>query len=342
MSGLNDIGEFGLIDRIRARQREYDEDVVVGIGDDCAVLRRGNILEVITTDCLVEGTHFQPGWLEMEDIGWKSLAVNVSDVAAMGGVPAHALVTLFLPESVTPKDVDDLYDGMEACAGETGVGIVGGDIVRIDGPFAVSITLSGTCERDDLVLRSGAREGDIVVVSGALGEAAAGMEYLKSGRLPETPAAESAVARFKRPMPRHRESRVIVEKLQPTSMIDVSDGLISDLWQILEMSKAGVSLEGGAVPVADGVLGLVGGKREAALSLAIRGGEDYELLFTVNEKSEDMLAEVGSQIGLGLTPIGRIASKKRGFVLASDGVEKEVGRGGFDHFKSLAEESREV
>ncbi len=342
MPGLGDIGEFGLIERIRARQREYDADVVIGIGDDCAVLRRGNILEVLTTDCLVEGTHYQPGWLSMEDVGWKSMAVNVSDVAAMGAVPRHAVITLFIPERVTPEDIDDLYEGIEACAAEAGVGLVGGDIVKIAGPFAVSITLSGTCERDDLVLRSGAREGDIVVVTGTLGDAAAGMEHIRAGREPAGPAGEYSIARFRRPVPRHRESRIIVEKLQPTSMIDISDGLISDLWHILEMSKGGVSLCGEAVPVGGGVLDLVGGDRGAALALAIKGGEDYELLFTVDGKRAEALDEVAAEIGLGLTAIGKIASKKTGFVLAADGVESEIGRGGFDHFKSPAEESKEV
>ena len=342
MSGLSDIGEFGLIDRIRTRQREYDEDVVVGIGDDCAVLRRGNILEVLTTDCLVEGTHYEPGWLSMEDVGWKSMAVNLSDVAAMGAVPRHAVITLFIPDGVTPEDIDDLYEGIESCAGKAGVGLVGGDIVRIRGPFAVSITLSGTCERDDLVLRSGAREGDVIVVTGALGDAAAGMEYLKTGRTAEGPAAEESIARFRRPVARHREARVIVEKLQPSSMIDISDGLISDLWHILEMSKAGVSLSGEAVPVGGGVLELTGGNRAAALELAMRGGEDYELLFTVSGKRAEALEDVAAEVGLDLTAIGKIASNKRGFVLAADGVETEVERGGFDHFKSPAEESKEV
>ena len=342
MTGLGEIGEFGLIDRIRARQREYDEDVVVGIGDDCAVLRRGNILEVITTDCLVEGTHFQPGWLSMEDIGFKSLAVNISDVAAMGAVPRHAVITLFIPDRTTPEDIDSLYEGIEACAAGAGVGLVGGDIVRIHGPFAVSITLSGTCERDDLVMRSGAREGDLIVVTGTLGDAAVGMEYIAAGRAPEGPAAEYAVQRFRRPVPRHVESRVIVDRLQPTAMIDISDGLISDLWHILEMSKAGVSLSGEAVPVGEGVLDWFDGDRGSALALAIRGGEDYELLLTVNEKYEDALSEVEKETGLKLTAIGRIASKKAGFVLDTDGAQTEIERGGFDHFKSLADGRKEV
>jgi thiamine-monophosphate kinase len=340
--GLDDIGEFGLIERIRARRRDYGEDVVVGIGDDCAVLRRGGILEALTTDCLVEGTHFLKGWLSMEDIGWKSLAVNVSDVAAVGGLPRHAVVSLFLPKTVTAEDVDHLYDGIEACASGTGVVVVGGDIVKIDGPLAVSLTLSGICERDDLVLRSGAREGDIVVVTGTVGDAALGMECLRAGGGAEGPGCEHAVARFRRPVPRLAESRVIIEKLQPTSMIDVSDGLAADLGHILDMSKAGARLDAEAVPLGDGVLGRFGGDRGAAVAFALAGGEDYELLFTVGEGYEAALEEVGAAAGVRLTAVGRIASKKTGLMLVSGGAESAIERGGFDHFKRLAGESKEV
>jgi thiamine-monophosphate kinase len=342
MPGLGDIGEFGLIERISARLGRRGDDVVVGIGDDCAVLKRGSILEAITTDCLVEGTHFQPGWLSMEDIGWKSLAVNISDVAAMGAVPGYALVTLFIPRGVAPEDIDALYDGLEASAGEAGVGIVGGDTVRIDGPLAVSVTLSGTCERDDLVLRSGAREGDVIVVTGSLGDAAAGMQYLKEGRKPEGPAGELSIARFRRPRSRHLESRLIVENLQPTSMIDISDGLLSDLRHILEMSKAGALLAEEAIPVGEGALDWFGGDRGEALSFAVAGGEDYELLFTIAGKREDELSRVESGIGLRLTAIGRITSKKTGLTLTGDGVGRRIEHDGFDHFKSSAGEPKEV
>ena len=150
---LDEIGEFGLIERIKGRKAAYDEDVVIGIGDDCAILRRGPMLEVLTTDCLVKGTHYEDEWLAMKDVGWKALAVNVSDIAAVGGIPKHALVTLFLPEDFTTADIDDLYDGLDECGNATGVSVVGGDIVKIHGPFAISVTLSGTCERDEVVAR---------------------------------------------------------------------------------------------------------------------------------------------------------------------------------------------
>ncbi len=342
MPGLDEIGEFGLIERIRARRRAADEDVVVGMGDDCAVLRRGSILEVLTTDCLVEGTHFQPGWLSMEDVGWKALAVNLSDVAAMGATPRHALVTLFIPGGIAAEDIDSLYDGVEACAAGAGVVVVGGDIVRIDGPFAVSITLSGTCERDEVVTRSGAREGDVIVVTGRLGEAALGMEYLESGRRPAGPAAERSAERFRRPVPRHEEARVIVRELQPTSMIDLSDGLASDLWHILDMSKAGASLNAEAVPVGEGVVDWFEGDRESALEFAVRGGEDYELLFTMSGRHGDALADAAARTGLEMTAIGRITPREAGFVLAAAGAETRVGRGGFDHLKGLREHRKEV
>jgi thiamine-monophosphate kinase len=334
MAKVTDIGEFGLIDRIRARKAEHDEDVVVGIGDDCAVIRRGPVLEVLTTDCLVEGSHYEEGWLSMEDVGWKALAVNVSDVAAMGGIPKHAVVTLFLPLDYTTKENDELYSGLDACGSATGVSIVGGDIVRTKGPFAISITLAGTCERDEVVLRSGAREGDIIVVTGSLGEAAVGLNYLRGGKQPDPGSpGETCVAKFKRPVPRVAEARAIVKRLQPSSMIDISDGLVSDLWHILEMSNAGAVLDAEAIPVGQGVLDFFDGNREEALSSAVAGGEEYELLFTVDSKVEDRLAGLAAKIGTGLTSIGRITRKGSGVKMAGRDGEKPIEKSGFDHFK---------
>jgi thiamine-monophosphate kinase len=333
---VSDIGEFGLIDRIRSRRPTYDEDVVLGIGDDCAVLRRGPVLEVLTTDCLVEGSHYQTGWMSMTDVGWKTMAVNISDIAAVGGTPRHALVTLFLPDDFTTKQVDELYDGMEACGEEAGVAIVGGDIVKIKGPFAISITLSGVCERDELVLRSGARRGDIIVVTGSLGDASVGLKHLGSQ---EGDAAresiETCIERFRRPVPRLRESRVIVHELQPTSMIDISDGLLSDLWHILEASKVGAALEAQEVPIGQGVIDFFGGDREGALFQALAGGEDYELLFTVNSRLDQKLSEISEELGTALTPIGKITAKGAGVKLAGKDGEQDLDRTGFDHFKPV-------
>ena len=299
MTRVSDVGEFGLIERIRGRKSTQDEDLVVGIGDDCAVVRRGPVLEVLTTDCLVGGTHFEEGWLSMEDIGWKAIAVNVSDVAAVGGLPRHALVTLFLPEDFTAKQVDDLYDGMEACGEVMGVSVVGGDIVRTIGPFAISVTMSGVCERDQLVLRSGARQDDIVVVTGALGQASVGMRLLHEGWSSGDASAEACVKRFRRPIPRLNEAA-------------------------------------DRIPVGGCVTNYFEGDREEALSQAMAGGEDYELLFTINSRHEEQLAEVGRSLGVDLTPIGKITVKGTGVKLASEGGERELGRAGFDHFGPAA------
>ena len=333
MPRVDEIGEFGLIERIKARRTGYEEEVVVGIGDDGAVLRRGPILEVLTTDCLLEGSHYEAGWLSMEDIGWKALAVNVSDIAAMGGIPKHALVTLFLPEDFTTKRVDQIYDGLEQCGDAFGVAVVGGDIVRTPGAFAISVALSGICERDQLVLRSGARAGDTIVVSGALGEASVGLRWLKEGRPAEGDALTACVRRFQRPTPRLNESRTIVLELQPSSMIDLSDGLLSDLWHVLDASKAGATVEGDRLPVGQGVVDFFKGNKAEALSQALSGGEDYELLFTINSKLEEQLPEIAAKTGVRLTPIGKITAKGTGVKLAGAGGERALGRGGFDHFK---------
>lgn len=334
MGDLREIGEFGLIERIKSRYRYDDEDIVVGIGDDCAVLRRGNILEVITTDCLVEGTHYKPNWLSMSDVGWKALAVNVSDIAAIGGIPKHAVVTLFLPDSVSVKAVDEVYDGLDECCKRAGVSIVGGDIVKIDGPFAISITLLGNCERDEVVLRSGARPGDLIVVTGWLGEAALGREILETGRLGNlTEAGEKCVERFRRPMPRLSESRKIIASLSPTAMIDLSDGLLSDLWHLAESSGVGARIDADSIPIGQGVLESYHSKEEA-LSKAISGGEDYELLFTIPPGMKDSLKEVGSQIDLKLSCIGEITKRAESVRLKRGDAEHQLERGGFDHFKS--------
>jgi thiamine-monophosphate kinase len=335
MAKITEIGEFGLIDRIRARRAAGDEDVVVGIGDDCAVIRRGPVLEVLTTDCLVEGSHYEAGWLSMADVGWKALAVNVSDVAAVGGIPRHALVTLFLPLDFTTRQADEFYDGLEECGESTGVTVVGGDIVRTTGPFAVSITLSGTCERDEVVLRSGAREDNIIVVTGSLGEASVGFEYLKSGKVPaEGGPGEACVAKFRRPLPRIAQSRAIVRNLQPSSMIDLSDGLLSDLWHILEASNVGAVIEAEAIPVGQGVIDFFGGKRDEALSRAVAGGEDYELLFTIAPGARERLAGISGKIGTELTAIGKITRRGSGVKMAGRDGERDIEKGGFDHFKS--------
>jgi len=336
MGKIGEIGEFGLIDRIRARQSSGDGDIVVGIGDDCAVLRRGPILEVLTTDCLVEGTHFKPGWMSMGDVGWKALAVNVSDVAATGALPRHALVTLFLPDDFTTRAVDEIYDGLEACCKEYGVAIVGGDIVHIDGPFAISIALAGTCERDEIVLRSGARQGDIIVVTGALGEARVGLAYLEGGkREGETEGAKHCIERFRRPKPRLNEARRIVATLNPSSMIDVSDGLLSDLWHILNASGVGAVLDAQAIPIGEGVQEYFG-SRGQALSHALSGGEDYEILFTIPDGAQSKLADLEAEIGIKLTRIGTITPKGEGVKLSSGDTEKVLEPDGFDHFRRPA------
>ncbi len=333
MRKISEIGEFGLIDRIRASHPVEDEDIVVGIGDDCAIIRRGPILEVLTTDCLVEHTHFKPGWMSMSDVGWKALAVNVSDVAATGALPRHALVTLFLPDDFVTKQVDEIYEGLDECCKLSGVSIVGGDIVRISGPFAISITLSGICERDEIVLRSGARQGDIVVVTGSLGEARTAIAHLEAGKDEEqTEAVARCIERFRRPKIRLAEAREIIASLNPSSMIDISDGLLSDLWHILDASGVGAVLDAEAIPIGDGVTDYFG-DRDEALSCALSGGEDYELLFTIPASGESKLAEVESKTGTRVTRIGIITAKGEGVRLSSKGTEKTLKPQGFDHFR---------
>jgi thiamine-monophosphate kinase len=225
---------------------------------------------------------------------------------------------------------------MEECGEVMGVSVVGGDIVRTVGPFAISVTLSGVCERDQLVLRSGARQDDLIVVTGALGEASVGMRLLHEGWSSGDKSAEECVKRFQRPIPRLNEARTIVQTLLPSSMIDISDGLLSDLWHIMDASGVGAVLDADSIPVGNCVTDYFQGDREEALSQAMAGGEDYELLFTINSRHEERLVEVGRGLGVELTPIGTITGKGAGVKLAGEGGERELGRAGFDHFGPAA------
>jgi thiamine-monophosphate kinase len=247
---VRSLGEFGLIDSIRKFQAPHAR-VIQGIGDDAAVLaldRRR--YQLFTTDMLVEGVHFTRG-TPAALIGRKSVACSISDIAAMGGIPTAAVVSIGLPAGVSAGDVQAMYAGMSKVARQFGVSIVGGDTVKAS-RLVINVALLGEVDKKDLVLRSGARPGDMIMVSGPLGNT------LGSGRhLTFTP--------------RVKEARFLVKGFRPSAMMDVSDGLAGDLGHILKAAGAGAILDTPDIPRNPG----------ATLGSALTGGEDFELLFTI-------------------------------------------------------------
>jgi thiamine-monophosphate kinase len=315
---VGEIGEHALIQRIRARFPPAPEFVIVGIGDDAAVVApERNTLEVLTTDCLVEGVHFDQAFVGAADIGHKALAVNLSDLAAMGAAPRVALLSLVLPPSFPVASVDALVDGMAALATRACISIVGGNIARSPGPLIVDVTVTGSVHRRRVLTRSGARAGDELYVTGALGGAALGLRKLR-----EDPGTTGvAVDRYRRPEPRTRFGMTLGRNRVASACIDLSDGLADGLRQIGEASGLGGIIDADALPIEEG----------STFADALGGGEDYELLFTVSPRKRSRLKHA-QRLGrdVAITRIGRLTADREMLVSRNGSTERLPA--GFDHF----------
>ncbi len=278
MTTVGELGETALIERITARVRRVAPlqgmggRIIAGIGDDAAVWRVGGV-QAATTDTMVEGVHFRTSTVSWADVGWKAWASNVSDVAAMGGVPVAGLVTLGLPADLDVSSVDDLYDGMlEACAAY-GTELMGGDIVGSPVAF-VTVAMTGVCSTTPLT-RSAARPGDALAVTGPLGGSRGGLLLLEDEVPLDTPARQALALAHRRPAAR-TDAAVVLKRHGVRCAMDLSDGLAADLPKLAKASGVAVQLEADQVPVADALRSEFRGE---AMRLALSGGEDYELLF---------------------------------------------------------------
>ncbi|MCD5397390.1 thiamine-phosphate kinase [candidate division NPL-UPA2 bacterium] len=313
---IEEMGEVGLIKRLTKSLPRDEDRVMVGPGDDAAVIRikKGTKLALFTIDALIEGIHFTLGALTPYQIGWKALAVNLSDIAAMGGIPQYALVSLGLKSGTSAKFVDGLYRGIKALARKYGVSVVGGDTVQSPQQLTLTIALLGEVEQKYFTRRSGARIGDKILVTGSLGASAA--HRLKGQYLP--------------PQPRVEEARAIVKKFKPTSMIDLSDGLASDLRHICEASQVGAEIRSGKIPLSRRTRRLARGLGQDPLPLALEGGEDYELLFTLPQKRIDKLI---AQIEFPVSLIGEITEEKEKILLVDKNNHRHpLEARGYEHF----------
>jgi thiamine-monophosphate kinase len=325
---LDQLGEFGFIARIRGAVHDAPE-VVLGIGDDCAALElpAGDLL-LTTSDLLIEGVHFRRDWTGMEDLGRKSVAVNVSDIAAMGGTPRFLYLALGVPADLALDDLEALVGGFLAGCTEYGATLAGGDTCRSPGPLFISVTAEGSIPPGELVRRSGARPGDAIYVTGTLGDSALALYDLERGR---TPAAE-LLARHHRPTARSTAGRRLAAAGLATAMIDISDGLLADLGHILAAGPAGAILETAALPLSPPAAARLEAQPEL-LGLVLGGGEDYELLFTVTPEKEPRLAALARDWPLPVTRIGRVTPPDGGLLVKGrDGRTRAVTPRGFNHF----------
>jgi thiamine-monophosphate kinase len=335
---VSEIGEFGLISLLARefgidyppRRGSMRDGLRVALGDDAVVTNRRDGSLIFTTDTLVSGVHFLPEACSGEDVGWKALAVNLSDIAAMGGAPDLALVTLCLPPDSRVEDAVALYRGLHDCANAYGVTLAGGDIVRAP-VFSITVALSGWALVPRLggprvLTRDAARPGDVVAVSGVLGDAAAGVRLLQEGSKFLTAAEQRLREAQRRPQPRVALGRQAVEMGLRCGM-DVSDGLMQDLGHIATASGAGIRVEAVRVPLSEALSEVFPAQ---ALGLALSGGEDYELLLIGPRPAVEALIDSSET---PLTEIGEVYESDAPRVAAVDetGREIELARTGWDH-----------
>jgi thiamine-monophosphate kinase len=307
--------------------------VILGPGDDAALVEPGTHTGVLTADLLVEGVHFELDWISARDLGHKAVTVNVSDVAAMGGSPRFGLVSLGLPADVELPWVVELYGGIREAAQDYGMAVVGGDVSRAD-RAVVSVAVTGEVAPGRAVTRAGARPGDRIVVTGTLGRAAGGLRLARSGDRAAVGSSwgRDLVAAHDRPVARVGEGQTLAGS-GATSMIDVSDGLAMDLGRLCAESAVGAAVELAEIPVDPALERLRAATGAEPLRLALSGGEDYELLATLpSDAVAGAAASLRDRFGTRLTDVGEIRAAPGMVAVDADGEESPLEPSGWDHF----------
>jgi thiamine-monophosphate kinase len=338
------IHEFDLIRAIQRHHGRRTASVVQGIGDDAAVITsRAGQWTVLTTDILTEGVHFDLRTATMADIGFRTATANLSDIAAMGGTPQYLLVSLAIPRTGTSHQVLQLYQGMMAACRPHQVSLVGGDTSASSGGWFLSVTLIGMVPPHKALLRSGARIGDLLYVTGTIGDALAGLRLLNER--PARPARHHPrtslstrhrkflIGRHLRPTARIAEGKWFSTRRFVTSAIDLSDGLSGDLRHICEESHVGASLDLGALPLSPACRAYAASRELDPVDLALTGGEDYELLFTVSPRQRLRLERTALERGFSLTCVGKIHPLRFGIQAVSvDGRRHRLANTSYNHF----------
>ncbi len=324
--------EFDLIDRIRKTIGAPGPGTVVGIGDDAAVYEPPGGLELFTCDAFVEGVHFRRDFASFREIGSKCMVANVSDIAAMGGFPTRATVSLCVPPDMGEAQAVELYDGMLEVCRRYAVEIVGGDVVGSPSGLMVSVALLGAVDRGRVVTRAGAVVGDAIVVTGDLGASEAGLLALTRG-LEGGGAVDEAKRKHLLPTPRLAEAQAIIDVATPRAMIDVSDGLSSDVRHIADESGVGITLIEEALPVAPAARKIAERVGVDPTKLVLGSGEEFELVVAISPSEVERAAEhVATVTGTRVTRIGEVTEASQGCSLVrTDGSSEPLARLGYEH-----------
>ena len=334
---IRELGEFGFIDHFAPSFVRALPDGVLGIGDDCSVEEvGGGRARLLTTDLLVEDVHFLRARIPPEDLGWKALAVNLSDIAAMGGEPGAAYLSLAVPADMELDWLDRFFAGLRELAERSRTHLLGGDTTGSPGPLVINIAVTGEMLLDRVKYRSDARPGDVICVTGCLGDSGAGLRVLLDG-LPDRGDEGVVLKRHHRPRPHLEEGAWLAAREGVRAMLDVSDGVDSDLHRIMERSECGARVDVGALPVSDELRRLGEARGWDTVELAAAAGEDYCLLATV--AADAWVAVAAGFAGAFSQPlhrIGEIVAAAAGLSYELDGESVLLSRRGYDHFATDA------
>lgn len=331
-------GEFALINRIAAHTKTTLPETIKGIGDDAAVIDSGDHYTLVSTDMLLEGVHFDLSYVPLKHLGYKAVAVNVSDIAAMNGIPKQITVSIALSNRIPVEAIDELYEGIRAACEAYSIDLVGGDTTNSRSGLVISVTAIGTVDKDKIVYRSGAKPNDILCITGAIGAAYLGLQILEREKQvfltdpnmqPELDKHEYVVGKQLKPEARTdiiydlREGGIV-----PTSMIDISDGLASEALHICEQSGVGIRIFEENIPVENQTMLSATELNLNPIMVAMNGGEDYELLMTFSQKDFEKIKGLSE-----ITPIGFITEEKGAFLALNSGNLAPIKAQGWQHFE---------
>ena len=336
---LKDLGEFGLIERISKKIKSNQKSTLLGPGDDAAIINTNQNL-LISTDMLTEGIHFDMSFTPLKHLGYKSVIVNLSDIYAMNAIPSQITVSLGISSKYTLEAVDELYDGILLACEKYKIDVIGGDITSCLSGLTISITAIGQAKANDIVKRNGAMENDLVIVSGDLGGAYMGLNVLQREKevwknnpnmQPELDGFNYILERQLKPEARKDIIELFKEiKIKPTSMIDISDGLASEILHICKMGKVGCQIYENKLPIDSETYKTSMDFNINPTVSALNGGEDYELLFTISQKDYEKIKN-----NPNLTIIGHITHKDQGINLIGNGnTITPIKAQGWNHFNN--------
>lgn len=339
LTPLSAIGEFGLIERLTADNKSVNLSTMKSVGDDAAVLDYGDKLVLVSTDLLIEGVHFDLTYYPLKHLGYKAVAVNLSDICAMNGKPEQITVSIAISSRFTLEAVEELYEGIYLACSNFGVDLVGGDTTSSRIGMVISVTAIGSATKEQVVYRNGAQENDLICVSGDLGAAYTGLLILEREKAvfkadpnmqPELEGNDYLLQRQLKPEPRYDIVKLLEEKgVMPTAMIDVSDGIASDIRHIAKQSNLGCVIFEDKLPIFQSTWDQLAEMKIDPTTAALNGGEDYELLFTISQSDYDKIKDHND-----ISTIGYMTAPTDGyFLISKSGTKAELKAQGWDALK---------